>query len=342
MKVLIFRFSAIGDIVLTSPVIRCLAKQQNAEIHYVTKAAFADIPAQNPGVRKVIALGKLPLIAHPKAVYAHNMTTLTSRLREERYDYVIDLHHNLRTLQLKTALGAPGYSFNKLNIEKWLMVNLKINRLPDQHIVHRYMETVKPLGVEYDGKGLDFYMPSDTGVRLNMALATNGVEPEGQKFIAFVIGATHFTKRLPEEKIIAICKNLPLPVVLLGGQQEAPGGDRIAAACGHSVINLCGKLSIFESGEMVRRSEKVITHDTGLMHIAAAYRKKIVAVWGNTIPAFGMSPFYPDGFSPAENIEIKDLSCRPCSKIGFKSCPKGHFKCMNNIDPERITSIFNR
>jgi ADP-heptose:LPS heptosyltransferase len=106
----------------------------------------------------------------------------------------------------------------------------------------------------------------------------------------------------------------------------------VANVAGTHVINLCGQLSLAQSASIVGQSARVFTHDTGLMHIAAALRKPIVSIWGSTVPAFGMYPFYPDGLDLNTTLEVKDLSCRPCSKIGYDKCPKGHFRCMVGQD----------
>jgi ADP-heptose:LPS heptosyltransferase len=338
MKILILRFSAIGDIVLTSPVIRCLVAQKHAEIHFATKSGFAAIPIHHPDVQKVFALGETPENIPEKARYANSMSGLLAQLKTVRYDYIIDLHHNLRTWRIKTALGIPAFSFDKLNIEKWLVVNTGINRLPDRHIVHRYMDTLKPLGVNYDGKGLDFYLPGQTSAVVDTYIEQHCPALKTVPFIALVMGATHFTKRLPVESIIKLCQKIDKPVVLLGGKSESEAGNFVTSACGQKVFNLCGSLSLFESAEIVRRSQLVITHDTGLMHIAAAFQKRIIAVWGNTIPGFGMYPFYPDGKEKFTSAEVTGLACRPCSKIGFPQCPKGHFNCMKNMDLEKIVA----
>lgn len=311
MKILVLRFSSIGDIVLTSPVVRCLKKQLGAELHFLSKSAFAPILEANPHIDKVHTFSK----EIPPALQAE--------LKREKFNQVIDLHHNLRTLRLKLALGRPAHSFNKLNWEKWLLVNFKVDRMPFVHIVDRYMDTVKHLGVTYDGEGLDYFIPAEASL--------NAIELPHEPFIAFAIGATHATKRLPEEKIVEICRKSAQPIVLLGGKTEQAVGERIAETLGPKVLNLCAKLSLHQSALVAQRSSKVITHDTGLMHIAAALRKPIISVWGSTVPEFGMWPFYPTGMDLNTSVELKGLSCRPCSKIGFDICPKGHFKCMREI-----------
>lgn len=320
MKVLILRFSSIGDIVLTSPVVRCLKRQTGATVHYVSKEAFRPILESNPYIDRVFTFQK-------------NISDIIPVLKAERYDVVIDLHRNLRSFLIKTALMRPSRSFDKLNFEKWLLVNFKINLLPKVHIVDRYMATVKSLGVQYDGEGLDFFIPP--GKDRHNSIEANRIPQV--PYTAFVIGATHATKRLPEEKITETCRQLRQPVLLLGGKDESETGQRIAAAAGSHVIDLCGRLSLYESASVVRDAAHVITHDTGLMHIAAAFRKPIVSIWGNTVPEFGMYPFYPTGMNLNTSLEVPGLPCRPCSKIGYAKCPKGHFACMRNISEDAIS-----
>ncbi len=312
MKILILRFSSIGDIVLTSPVVRCLKQQLNAsEIHFLTKKSFASIVENNPNVDKVFSFEK-------------DVKEVLPELKKENYDWVIDLHHNLRSMQVKRALEKPSKSFNKLNIEKWLLVNLKINRMPEKHIVDRYFETVAHLGVKNDLNGLEFFIEAKNEVNIS------SLPKEYQNgFIAFVNGAKHNTKKLPTEKIISICKKLNRAVILIGGKEDFEVGEKIASQISN-VFNGCGKYNLQQSASLIKQADKAITHDTGMMHIAAAFQKNIISVWGNTVPEIGMYPYMPS--KESKIVEVKNLSCRPCSKIGFEKCPKGHFKCMNEID----------
>lgn len=325
MKVLIIRFSSIGDIVLTTPVIRALKQQLGAEVHFLTKANFETVLAANPYIDQLITIKK-------------DVKEVLSYLEEASYDVVIDLHKNLRSLQVKRALKAKVYAFDKINWQKWLVVNFKINRLPDIHIVDRYLDTGLPLGLKNDGEGLDYFIAPEDEVDLNDFFEDYPLNEAGNtpKYVAFVIGAAHATKRLPPTRIIEICKKITWPVVLLGGPDEHDVGQYIAVESGEHVINSCGKLRLNQSASMVRQAHKVITHDTGLMHIAAAFRKDIISVWGNTIPEFGMYPYLPEGEGSSTIFEVKGLSCRPCSKIGYEQCPKRHFKCMNQIAAEAV------
>lgn len=311
-KILIIRFSSIGDIVLTSPVVRCLKKQSGAEIHFLTKENFSGILSSSPYVDKVITIRK-------------HVSEAADILLSENYDFIVDLHHNLRSMQVKRLLKKKSASFPKLNIEKWLLVNARINRMPDVHIVDRYFETVKEAGVKNDGAGLDYFIPEKDELDLSVL----PVSHRGN-YIAFVAGAKFATKQLPADKMVAIIDRLQLPVVFLGGKEDEKTGNEIAERCGEKVFNACGKFNLNQSASLVKQSFAVITHDTGLMHIASAFKKKIYSVWGNTVPQFGMYPYLPGEGSKI--IEVKKLSCRPCSKIGYAECPKGHFKCMNEID----------
>jgi ADP-heptose:LPS heptosyltransferase len=314
-KFLIIRFSSIGDIVLTTPVIRCLKIQMpEAEIHYLTKASFASILQPNPYIDQL-------------HLHDQDLKATIQKLKREKFDFVIDLHNNVRTLKVKIALGVKSFSFEKLNIEKWAMTALKINRLPDIHIVDRYLKTLSSWGIENDGAGLDYFIPADAGLKPDTI-------PESHRngYLGIVIGAALATKKLPVESIRTLCSFIKYPIILLGGNEDANDGEGIAKNLPH-VFNACGKCSLHQSADLVRQSKFIITHDTGLMHIAAAFQKPIISIWGNTIPEFGMGPYYKAGKGILSVIfEIKDLKCRPCSKIGYRQCPKGHFKCMNLHD----------
>jgi ADP-heptose:LPS heptosyltransferase len=323
VKFLVIRFSSIGDIVLTTPVIRCLKNQvEGAEVHFVTKKQFDPIVKDNPYIDKIHLLDG-------------SIKELTNKLKEEHFDYIIDLHHNLRTSIIKSKLRLISFSFNKLNFQKWLMVAFKINRLPTEHIVERYMATTKLFGVINDNKGLNYYIPVENEVSLQ-----NLPENFRKGYVALVIGAKHATKRMTDDKIVSLCKMLHYPVILLGGNEDAASGAVIAEACGQGVFNSCGMYSLNQSASLVKQANVVISHDTGLMHIAAAFKKKIISIWGNTIPEFGMYPYQPDEAS--QIFEVKGLKCRPCSKIGYDKCPQKHFRCMNDIKEDEIATVVHR
>ena len=313
LKILVVRFSSIGDIVLTTPVVRMLKKQLNAKVHYLTKSSYVSLLKNNPYIDLVYQI-------------ENSISEVIADLKKEKYDYVIDLHSNLRTQILKFRLGMPAKSFNKLNMEKFLLTNFNLDNIPQIHIVDRYLETVKHLGVKNDNQGLDFFLSANDKMDISIF---------PKNYIVFVIGGQHATKILPNEKIISIIKKVNKPVLLVGGPEDAHRGEEIAKAC-DKVVNTCGKYSILQSASLVQQATMVITHDTGMMHIAAAFNKKIFSVWGNTVPEFGMYPYLES--EQSKRIEVKGLNCRPCSKIGYDKCPKGHFKCMQEIDENLFLS----
>lgn len=318
MKILVVRFSSIGDIVLTTPILRCLKQQlKDVELHYVTKHSFLSVIENNIYVDKVFAI-------------KDSLKDVIPQLKKENYDYVIDLHHNVRTLRLKTALGKKSFSFNKLNWEKFLIVNFKKNKLPNLHIVDRYFETLQSLGVKNDGNGLDYYINEKDEIDIPSTLPTLFHED----YNVLVVGGSYFTKQIPINKLKEICTKSSLPLILLGGKEDAPIAEQVYQFHKNKTINLCGKLNLNQSASIIQQANKVITSDTGLMHIAAAFKKDIVSLWGNTIPEFGMGPYLAGKNS--QILEVKGLSCRPCSKLGYKKCPKGHFKCMNDIEIKSI------
>ena len=327
MKILIIRFSSIGDIVLTTPVIRCLKNQvDDVEIHYLTKKSYEPVLSANPYIHQLHFLDA-------------NIQETIDRMLVEDFDMVIDLHHNLRSLRIKNALKCKSRSFPKLNLQKWLFTNLKINLLPPIHIVDRYMKTVQELGVKNDGRGLDYFIPGNAHIQQSDIPAAHQLG-----YIGLVIGAAHATKRMPLSKLTELVASIDHPIILLGGKEDQAQGEILAALDPIKIYNACGKFNLNESAGLVEQAKLIISHDTGLMHIAAAFHKPIISVWGNTVPAFGMYPYYgeknlPARQQPFEIVEIQGLRCRPCSKIGYDACPKRHFKCMENIPVQQIRQL---
>jgi heptosyltransferase-2 len=321
-KFLIIRFSSIGDIVLTTPVIRCLKKQvPDAEIHFLTKESFRSVVEHNPYIDKLHVL-------------AHSWELMIEELKEEDYDHIIDLHHNTKTLRLKKALKKKSFSFYKLNIQKYIYTAFKINLLPKLHIVDRYLKTVESFGVKNDGAGLDYFISKTEETKLVDIPASHHAG-----YIACVIGAAHSTKRWPVHKWKEFCSGMDHPIILLGGSEDAVNGDEIAAVDNVKVYNACGKFKLNESADLIRKSKLVISNDTGLMHIAAAFKKPVISLWGNTVPSFGMYPYYGNRFTDVQLFDVlqtNKLWCRPCSKIGYDKCPLGHFKCMEKITSQEL------
>lgn len=310
-----------GDIIYTTPVVRCLKEQlPDAEIHFLTKEAFKYIYQNNPYLTKLHTL-------KPR------LKDTIKDIKAEQFDLIIDLHNNLRTSIIKFSTQIQASTYKKDRISKWLALKLKWKRfISPEHLVDRYMETVKFLGVKNDNKPIDYYIAKMYN------LGDFLPESHRPKFVAFVIGATHFTKRLPNHKIIDICKGLDLPIVLLGGKDVEENAQQIKAVLGDQVYSTCGLTNLDQSVYLVSQAHKVIGFDTGLTHISEAFNKPLASVWGGTTPELlGVQPYQISD----SLIAGVDLPCRPCSKFGLEKCPLGHFKCMENISTAEIVTFIN-
>jgi len=318
VKYLVVRFSSIGDIILTTPVLRHLKNQvEDAEIHFLTKSTFASLLEANPYVDHIHS-------------FEGDMKKCIRDLRALQFDYIIDLHHNTRSARVKYGLKRMDFSVKKLNREKWILVNLKVNRMPPVHMVDRNLDTIRTFISERDQEGLDHFIPEKDEIK---SLELPEIYRTG--FISLAIGAQHETKKLPVESLIELCKKLKHPIIIMGGPSDRDIGEQITSALPEkTILNSCGQYNLHQSASLVKQSNVLITHDTGLMHIGAAFQKKIISIWGNTVPHFGMTPYRAHPAS--QQFEVSGLKCRPCSKIGYQKCPKKHFNCMLKQDLEGI------
>ncbi len=320
MKLLVIRFSSIGDIVFTTPVIRCLKQQlPGAELHFLTKEIFKSVTEHNPYIDKFF-------------YYNHNLGELKKQLKHERYDYIIDLHKNIRSFHVRIALRCKTLSYRKLSIQKFLLTKFGINRMPDRHIVTRSLDAVKPLGVSDDGKGLDYFIAAVDEVDTNKLPF-----PRHGGYIALVIGGSYFTKKLPVHKLKELCAGINSPIVLVGGKEDTLEGKEISALDPNKIFNACGVYSLNQSADLVRKAKLVISHDTGLQYIACAFNRPVLAIWGGTSPKLDVEPYYGSKEKEAQGFTYKNfivpgLTCQPCSNFGRRSCPKGHFRCMEMQD----------
>lgn len=319
MKILIIRFSSIGDIVLTSPVIRCLKNQlENCEVHYLTKDLFKQIIENNPFVSKVYGI-------------ENDVSEVTDQLIKEHYDVIIDLHDNIRSHQVSAMLKIKTYRYNKQRFKRFLLTQFKINLL-NNHVVDRYFTAVKKINVINDGKGLDYFIPEKDEIPTAKLPFTHITG-----FCVIVVGAKHFTKQIPQEKLEELCTKITMPIILIGGKEDAYLGTQLESIDKFKIYNACGNLNINQSASVIKKAKFVITPDTGMMHIAAAFNKRIISIWGGTEKRLGFAPYNNNANSVL--IENTSLSCRPCHKHGLDKCPKGHFKCMNELVMQKVMDL---
>jgi ADP-heptose:LPS heptosyltransferase len=284
--------------------------QLQAEIHFLTKEAYRSLFSFNPYVSKVITLENFSL----------------KELQDEKYNLIIDLHKNLRTFKLRPFLNGRYFTFSKKNLKKWLMVNFKPKTKPISHIVDRYFKGLSSINIKNDGQGLDLFIDPDFEDRTNRSLPSIS-------YYVLVLGANYYTKRIPLDKCFEIIKSKSIHCILIGGNDTLEIGSKLNERYPEKVINLAGKLNLHESAAVIKKASYVITGDTGMMHVAAAFQKIIYVLWGSTTKQLGMYPYYGSSFkNKAKHLEVDNLACQPCSKLGHQKCPKKHFKCMLSQD----------
>jgi len=311
-RFLIIRLSSMGDIILTTPILRALReKYPQAAIHYLTRSAYAELLQHNP---HLTALHVWP----PSA-----------ELRATLWDGVIDLQKNLRTWRLRFHLRYKHWTtFPKKNFRKWLSVQLK-RPLPVAHVVQRYGEALRPWGIEVEALGpLEVYVPAEVRARIRVELDKIHPGP----WLAFGLGGTYATKKWPTLYKLYLINKLGWPVILLGGNPEAEEANFLQTKAEVPVVVGAGRYSLLETAAAIAESALVLSHDTGTAHLGAAFQRPTVVLWGNTVPAFGMTPWQ----TPHLSLEVPGLSCRPCSKLGFAGCPQGHHNCMRALTPDYV------
>lgn len=306
-KALVIRYSSMGDVLMASPVIRILYQQLKIKVDLLTKAQYAALYAFSPYINKI---------------HEHEKTSIKALISED-YSFIIDLQKSLRSIWLSWIIRKPRYTYNKEYFRTWRLLKLRQTIPPLSHVTTRYIQALHPLGISDDGKGLNLF--------LNERLLKPVFNSE--KYVVIAAGGTYKTKRIPIQLINELTLKSKQTFVLLGGKDI----DTAGLLSNEHVVNLIGKTDIVTSANIIRHADLVITGDTGMMHIAAAFQKAIIVLWGSTSAVFGFYPYFGKYSSQLfKSIEVVDLPCRPCSKYGRKSCPKGHMKCLRSIDAETI------
>ncbi len=321
-RFLIIRFSSIGDIVLTTPVLRAIHEQidADAEIHFLTKNRFVPLLRHNPRIHSVYGIEKAT-------------AEVTEELLAADFDYIIDLHSNIRSSMVKRALKMIDFTVDKRNLDKWLLVRFGKDRLQGEHIVQRYLKTLKAFGVEEDQKGLEFHIPESQQISAPEA----GLSAP---YFCIALGAQHKGKTMTTLLIEAVIKGVEAPFALLGGPEDAEKGEQLVRRLGSRVMNFAGSCSIHQSASIIAQSSGIVTGDTGLMHIASALNVPVLSVWGCTSPALGMSPYRPHPDSLI--IEPVDRKRRPCSKLGDRCKYGKENRCITVVEANQITGHLAR
>ncbi len=306
-NILIVRLSSLGDVLLTTPVIRALKKKYpTSKIDFIVKKEYSDAVRLNPNVNETI-------------IHSDGEKFLPG-LKKKNYDLIIDLQNNFRSRRIISVLNIPFVYFKKPTLKKFLLVNFKINLLKDcKPMSQRYVESINEL--ELDNDGLELYVPSG----LNPDIFKDG------NYIGICPCAKHFTKRWPEEYFIELGNSLRekgYPIVIFGGKDDLEICSKVSDSIKDS-INLCNENDLFRTAVNMKNCKLVICNDSGLMHTASAMKVPVVAFFGSSVKELGFSPYKNENLI----LENNSLTCRPCSHIGKEHCPKRHFKCMNDVTP---------
>src|SRR5579883_553222 len=324
MKTLVIRLSSIGDILLTTPVLRCLKhKFPDATIDFCVFREYADILQGNPFISNIIPVDRSrPITEAKEQIKSH-----------EIYDCVIDLHNNFRSRALRKDIGKKIFVVNKRTFRRWFLVKTKINLLrnaPD--VIGRYFESIASLGVMNDEQGIDIYGAVSEQKRTDLLGSVDLIGRKEKFIVGICPGAKHYTKRwLPgryAELALSLIREMNAKILLFGGKDDveicAQICKQVSIVSPDSIIDLSGKYSLVEVAGLMQICNCVVTNDSALMHVATSQKKPLVAIFGSTVKEFGFAPTSPHSIV----VENNDLYCRPCTHIGRDSCPKGHFKCM--------------
>lgn len=332
-KILIIRMSSLGDIILTSPVIRRLRqKLPAAQIDFLVREEYADLVRYNPHLSNIIRLN----VRRGRA----ELKSLRDKIRRANYDVILDLHRNLRSTFLRRFPAHPPVLKMKKNpLLRFLLVKFKINlyrRFYDHplSVAEKYLRAAAPLGLPDDDLRLEMHLPPEA-IRKGAAIWSD-LEKENYR-VVMAPGARHFTKRWPPdyyaELIRLIYREKGWRTLLVGGPDETAVLEEIQALAGDEIQqSLAGEISLLETIAIIREAPFFISNDSGLMHAAAAFQKPQITLFGSTVEELGFFPLNPH----AKVLENSALSCRPCSHTGRPTCPEKHFKCMLEIKPEVV------
>jgi len=330
-RILIIRFSSIGDILLTTPFIRQVrTKFPQARIDYVIKEQFWDLIRFNPHINNIYKLKSESGI--------EGLKQLTEELQKNDYDYVFDLHGSLRSNFICKRLKNPTITkINKNKLNRALLVYIKWNRYKAVvPIPQRYLDVGKFAGISDDFYGLEIFWKDGVEKKKTDILINNKIYKK--PYIVLVPGAGYFTKQWPveyfKEFIKSFTEKRDEKIVLLGNKNEKALNETLLIS--KQVRNLSGKLSLLEAATIINDSKALLSNDSGMMHMAGAVNTPLVSVFGSTSRELGFFPYR----SKSQVVENNELWCRPCSHIGRKKCPLSHFKCMRSLKPELVFEKF--
>ncbi|HVX88146.1 MAG TPA: glycosyltransferase family 9 protein [Gemmatimonadales bacterium] len=327
-RILLVRFSSMGDILLTSALVRALrARHPDAHIAFLIKAQFAPLVSESPRLTEVLTYRD-----------GDPLLPLARELRARKFTHLMDLHGSLRSRALHWLVPGRWREYSKRRVAREILIRLKKNVYRDTTPeAERFFDAADGLDVRPDGKGLEFYVSDAARAKVDAWLAAKGLA--ARHFTLLGPGAAHFSKRWPPEYWTELAARLARSgkaIVVTGGRAEREVGDAITAAAraaNRDIVaeNSAGEFALQETGALLQRADALAVGDTGVMHMATAVGTPIVTMMGPTVGPFG---FYP--YRANATVLERDLYCRPCTPFGGPTCPEGHHRCLRDIAPAEV------
>jgi lipopolysaccharide heptosyltransferase II len=324
-KILIIRLSSMGDIILTTPLLRAVkARYPNAQIDFAVKKEFSSLIQNNPHIHQLIQVDTTRINESVKVI------------QKNGYDWILNVQKSNRARQLLQGSGnARVTTYNKQRLNRFLLIRLKWNRYQSiKPVIERYFEAASGLNIHYDQQGTEVFYTDAEETKVAQILLQHGIGAH-EPFITLCPGAKHNNKRWDAEGFLSLAtqlnQNQKTRIVLLGGPDDQEVCNYIQSKINFNLVNLAGQLSLLESAALLKKSVVAVTNDSGLMHLAQSQKIPVIAIFGPTVKEFG---FYPLPYK--STVVETQLSCRPCTKMGADTCPKGHHRCMKDISADMV------
>jgi heptosyltransferase-2 len=331
-KILLIRFSSLGDLVILTALIEALADAfPGLELHLATKEIYSELFEGNPSLYRLHTL--------KEGSGFGGLLRLRKELASDSFDIMIDAHNVIRSNFLYRTLDAGRkVQLSKDQMTKLSMIRGSVSASEVETVTlrERYLSLLGGLGAEESGAMPRIITPHEAEKTAEGFVARWGLA--GAPLVALAPGARWETKRWPERNFSEVARRLAeegTGVVLVGDEPEKGLCSRISSETG--AVDACGILSIMETAALLRMADLLVTNDSAPLHIAEACGTPVVGIYGPTVRQFGYFPLLP------ESIALEsDVDCRPCSRNGSRECRLESRQCLESISPDLVLESVSR